>query len=95
VMALPDLSRTAEGWELQFAANHVPPGWKTPQQGAATMVLLAASPLVDGVTGRYFEDNNEAEITEPGARMSGLAAYAIDHGNADRLWDETHRLLGI
>ena len=25
-------------------------------QGAATQVLLAASPLVDGVTGRYFED---------------------------------------
>src|SRR5689334_1171590 len=34
--------------------------WKTPEQGAATSVLLAASPLVQGVTGRYFEDNNEA-----------------------------------
>jgi NAD(P)-dependent dehydrogenase (short-subunit alcohol dehydrogenase family) len=28
--------------------------WKTPEQGASTSVLLAASPLVAGVTGRYF-----------------------------------------
>ena len=34
---------------------------KTPEQGAATSVLLAASPLVEGVGGRYFEDCNEAE----------------------------------
>ncbi|MGW3988022.1 SDR family NAD(P)-dependent oxidoreductase [Streptomyces sp. NPDC004830] len=30
--------------------------WKTTEQGAATSVLLAASPLLDGVSGRYFED---------------------------------------
>ncbi len=36
------------------------PYYKTPPQGAATSVLPAASPLVDGVTGRYFEDNQEA-----------------------------------
>src|SRR5690242_3273816 len=35
---------------------------KTPQQGAATSVLLAASPLLDGVGGRYFEDCNEAAV---------------------------------
>lgn len=29
---------------------------KTPEQGAATSMLLAASPLVEGVGGRYFED---------------------------------------
>jgi NAD(P)-dependent dehydrogenase (short-subunit alcohol dehydrogenase family) len=31
---------------------------KNIEQGAATSVLLAASPLVAGVTGRYFEDCN-------------------------------------
>ena len=36
------------------------PMWKTPQQGAATSVLLAVSPLVEGATGRYFENCNEA-----------------------------------
>ena len=40
---------------------------KTPEQGAATSVLLAASPLLDGVGGRYFEDCHEA----PGARARG------------------------
>jgi hypothetical protein len=42
----------------------VPPGWKTPQQGAATSVLLAASPHVQGVTRRYFEDCNEAVVDQ-------------------------------
>ncbi|NED80695.1 SDR family NAD(P)-dependent oxidoreductase, partial [Streptomyces sp. SID11233] len=34
-----------------------PDYYKTPEQGAATTVLLAASPLLDGIGGRYFEDN--------------------------------------
>jgi len=73
---------------------NVPPGWKTPQQGAATSVLLAASPLVQGVTGRYFDDCNEAVVvTEPGDLSGGVAPYALDQNEADRLWDETARLL--
>ena len=72
----------------------VPPGWKTPQQGAATSVLLAASPHVQGVTGRYFEDCNEAVVvTWPGDGMNGVAPYALDPNDADRLWNETARLL--
>jgi hypothetical protein len=72
----------------------VPPGWKTPQQGAATSVLLAASPHIQGVTGRYFEDCNEAVVvTEQGDGSSGVAPYALDPNDADRLWDETARLL--
>jgi NAD(P)-dependent dehydrogenase (short-subunit alcohol dehydrogenase family) len=72
----------------------VPPGWKTPQQGAATSVLLAASPHVQGVSGRYFENCNEAVVvTEPGDLSGGVAPYALDQNDADRLWDETTRLL--
>jgi hypothetical protein len=72
----------------------VPPGWKTPQQGAATTVLLAASPLVEGVTGRYFEDVDEAPVQpEPAAGKNGVAPYAIDEDAAERLWWETARLL--
>lgn len=54
-------------------------------QGAATSVLLAASPLVEGVTGRYFEDCEEAEPFVPGSRR-GVAAYALDPVKAARLW---------
>ena len=59
--------------------------WKNTEQGAATSVLLAASPLVEGVTGRYFEDCNEAPPHQPGIRR-GVAAYALDPGKAARLW---------
>jgi len=55
-------------------------------QGAATSVLLAASPLVEGVTGTYFEDCRPAEPFTPGVRR-GVADYALDPENARRLWD--------
>jgi NAD(P)-dependent dehydrogenase (short-subunit alcohol dehydrogenase family) len=51
--------------------------FKTVEQGAATSVLLAASPLLDGIGGRYFEDCAEAEP----------AAHALDPDAAERLWD--------
>lgn len=61
---------------------------KTIEQGAATSVLLAASPLVEGVGGRYFDDCNEAPVVaERPDDFTGVAPYALDHGNADRLWE--------
>jgi hypothetical protein len=59
--------------------------WKTPEQGASTSVLLAASPLLDGVGRRYFEDCNEAEPNRPGSRR-GVAAYVLNPEAAARLW---------
>jgi NAD(P)-dependent dehydrogenase (short-subunit alcohol dehydrogenase family) len=59
--------------------------WKTPEQGAATSVLLAASPLLEGIGGRYFEDCNEAEPHQPGTRR-GVNGYALDPDAAARLW---------
>lgn len=62
--------------------------YKTPEQGAATSVLVATSPLLDGVGGRYFEHCNEAEVVaNPTTEMSGVAAYALDPDNALRLWE--------
>jgi NAD(P)-dependent dehydrogenase (short-subunit alcohol dehydrogenase family) len=99
---MTNLQRHLDETQLRFVGAmdeqgrrlEVPPGWKTPQQGAATSVLLAASPLVEGVTGRYFEDCNETiVITEPGGGMHGVAPYALDPNDADRLWDETAQLL--
>jgi len=66
--------------------------WKTVEQGAATSVLLAASPLLDGVTGRYFEDCQEAGPARPGIRR-GVAAYALDPEKAARLWQVSAGLL--
>ncbi|MFJ3672461.1 SDR family NAD(P)-dependent oxidoreductase [Streptomyces sp. NPDC090106] len=65
-----------------------PDYYKTPAQGAATAVLLAASPFVDGVTGRYFEDNQEAEVVDGGPEvMAGVAKWSVDPAAADRLWE--------
>lgn len=63
-------------------------------QGAATSVLLAASPLVEGVTGTYFEDCQQAEPFTPGVRR-GVADYALDPDNARRLWDLSVELTGV
>jgi NAD(P)-dependent dehydrogenase (short-subunit alcohol dehydrogenase family) len=68
------------------------PAWKTPEQGAATSVLLAASPLVEGVSGRYFEDVAEARPHQEGTR-TGVAAYALDRDSAARLWTVSEDLL--
>ncbi|MER6470915.1 SDR family NAD(P)-dependent oxidoreductase [Streptomyces collinus] len=64
---------------------------KTIAQGAATSVLLAASPLVEGVTGRYFEDCQEAGPHTPGVRR-GVAAHAVDPDSARKLWDLSMRM---
>ncbi|MFG1837327.1 SDR family NAD(P)-dependent oxidoreductase [Micromonospora sp. NPDC049175] len=68
---------------------------KTPPQGAATSVLLAASPLLDGVGGRYFEDCNESPtLTAPPEMFGkGVAAWAVDADNAAHLWDVANGLL--
>jgi NAD(P)-dependent dehydrogenase (short-subunit alcohol dehydrogenase family) len=77
-----------ESREYEEAGN--PITLKSSEQGAATSVLLATSPDLEGVGGRYFEDCNEAEVLEPGREQgaeAGVAAYALDRGNADRLWE--------
>jgi NAD(P)-dependent dehydrogenase (short-subunit alcohol dehydrogenase family) len=67
---------------------------KTPEQGAATSVLLATSPQLERVGGRYFEDCNEARVVyESGSSFSGVAPYALDADNADRLWDASLKML--
>lgn len=70
---------------MRIAAGATDSMWKTPEQGAATSILVATSPLLDGVGGRYFEDCNEAEVGKLSAR-NGVAAYALDPESAARLW---------
>jgi NAD(P)-dependent dehydrogenase (short-subunit alcohol dehydrogenase family) len=72
--------------------------WRSTEQGAATSVLLAASPLLDGIGGRYFENCNEAlphDPTTEGESMEagGVAAHALDPVAATRLWDVSVDLL--
>jgi NAD(P)-dependent dehydrogenase (short-subunit alcohol dehydrogenase family) len=69
---------------------------KTTQQGASTSVLLAVSPLLEGVGGRYFEDCHEASVLTDRTQADGrhgVAPFALDPDNAARLWTLSERLL--
>ena len=67
--------RLAEGMRL-----------KTVEQGAATSVLLAGSPELEGVGGRYYEDCRQSPVVDHN-QTPGVAPYALDPDNADRLWE--------
>ena len=56
----------------------------TPQQGAETLIYLASSPDVQGVTGQYFVRCHPATPT----------VAARDDEMARRLWEETARIAG-
>jgi NAD(P)-dependent dehydrogenase (short-subunit alcohol dehydrogenase family) len=77
---------------LRAAAGGAQLKWKTPEQGAATSVLVATSPLLDGIGGRYFEDCNEAQTGTLSAR-TGVAGYALDPGAAATLWQVSLKTL--
>jgi NAD(P)-dependent dehydrogenase (short-subunit alcohol dehydrogenase family) len=67
---------------------------KSIEQGAATSTLLAASPLVEGVTGQYFEDCQEAVAFQDGVRR-GVRDYALDPENARLLWEVSVERTGV
>jgi NAD(P)-dependent dehydrogenase (short-subunit alcohol dehydrogenase family) len=70
---------------------------KSVEQGAATSVLLATSPLLEGVGGRYFSDCAEQEVVasreDAPPPSGGVAPYALDRDNAARLWDVSMSLI--
>jgi NAD(P)-dependent dehydrogenase (short-subunit alcohol dehydrogenase family) len=87
-MGPDDLADFGETTDLEL------PPVKTVEQGAATSVLLAASPDAEGVTGRYFEDCAQAHVVdERVGHTGGVAAYALDTGNAERLWQVSRELI--
>jgi NAD(P)-dependent dehydrogenase (short-subunit alcohol dehydrogenase family) len=67
---------------------------KSVEQGAATSVLLATTPLLEGIGGRYFADCNETEtVDRRTGTLHGVALYALDPNNAERLWSLSEALL--
>lgn len=62
-------------------------GMKTPEQGAATSVWAAVSPLLSDLGGVYLEDCNVASVYTGGEDRKGVASYAVDAEHAKRLWE--------
>ncbi|WP_405160907.1 SDR family NAD(P)-dependent oxidoreductase [Nocardia sp. NBC_01499] len=83
----------ASGWPALRRRGAIPPGWRTPEQGAATSVFAAVAPELIG--GNYLEDCAVATPwTEDGNPPPGhYLPYAVDPDRADRLWSLSERLL--
>jgi NAD(P)-dependent dehydrogenase (short-subunit alcohol dehydrogenase family) len=93
-----NLSRYMSPEALDEARNSGRYKFKTTEQGAATSVLVASSPQLEGVGGRYFQDCGEAPVVDPAEWVTGgagVAAYALDAGNAERLWSVSLEMLGL
>jgi retinol dehydrogenase 14 len=61
------------------------PFMRSAEQGADTLVWLASSPEVDGVSGKYFSDRKEIEAQK----------VAYDRAARRRLWEISEELTGL
>ncbi|PRY56521.1 SDR family NAD(P)-dependent oxidoreductase [Glycomyces artemisiae] len=77
------------GW-IDADGNPVADWFKTPEQGAATQTWAAFSPQLDGKGGVYLQDCDVAEVGE-----GGVAEYAVDPDEAERLWALSAELTGV
>jgi len=74
--------RNDPGW-MRLLVTVARPFLVTPEKGARTSIHVAASPELDGVSGRYFKDRREV----------APAPFARDEGVQRRLWELSERLV--
>jgi NAD(P)-dependent dehydrogenase (short-subunit alcohol dehydrogenase family) len=79
----------ANGW-VDENGRGLDPDFKTPEQGAATQVWAATSPMLEGKGGLYCQDCDVAPLGDDGVRP-----YAVDGEAAKRLWAVSAELTGI
>ncbi|KAH7018905.1 hypothetical protein EDB80DRAFT_745969 [Ilyonectria destructans] len=79
-----------QGWaaDKELAKN-----WKSIEQGAATTVLAAVSPELEGKGGLYLEDTQVAK--PPGTGGAGYADWAYDEEGPGKLWEKSLELLKL
>ncbi|ELS58675.1 SDR family NAD(P)-dependent oxidoreductase [Streptomyces viridochromogenes] len=83
------------GWIDADGTPLNPEGFKNPRQGAATQVWAATSPRLDGLGGLYLEDCEVAEPAPADGAMRGVKDWAVDPGQAARLWALSAELTGV
>jgi len=70
--------------------------YKNLSQGAATTLWCATSPQLDGLGGLYCENCDVARVVGEGETVDGgVRPWAIDPGQAERLWSLSERLTGV
>ena len=79
-IATTNLSRYLEPAELERIKASGLYRYKTPEQGAATSVLVATSPQLEGIGGRYFQDCNEGPVVDAStAETTGAQVFQHTH----------------
>ncbi|PQA85474.1 oxidoreductase [Hyphococcus luteus] len=67
---------------------------KTPDQGAASLLWAATSPLLDDRGGEYCEDCDIAAMSTPEEpRWRNVAEWAVDDAGAERLWELSEAMI--
>jgi len=68
--------------------------FKSVEAGAATQVFAATAPELEGRGGLYLEDCRVAAVNDAADALDGVKSYALDAGNAERLWEVSEKLVG-
>jgi NAD(P)-dependent dehydrogenase (short-subunit alcohol dehydrogenase family) len=94
---MTELGRNMSQQDIEFAQQRgsipAPDDWKTVEGGAATSVWAATEPLLAGRAPLYLEDCRVAPLLETPNYAHGVMKYALDPGNAERLWSATEQLI--
>lgn len=78
------------------APRPLPRSYKTIEQGAATSVWCATSPLLTNMGGVYCEDCDIARaVAADHVPLDGVLPWAIDPQLADRLWKFSEQCLAV
>lgn len=83
----------AMGWYDEEGNVHE--AFKSTEEGAATTVWAATSPLLEGYGGVYCEDCDIAAPFDEAKPNAGVHAHVLDQGLAARLWNKSEELTGV
>jgi NAD(P)-dependent dehydrogenase (short-subunit alcohol dehydrogenase family) len=73
-------------WKLIFSVlRFIPGAMITPEQGAATTILLASGDAARGISGAYWSNQ----------KIAKAATAALDKDVQERLWTESARIAGL
>jgi NAD(P)-dependent dehydrogenase (short-subunit alcohol dehydrogenase family) len=68
--------------------------FKSVEAGAATSVLAATAPELEGRGGLYLEDCQVAAVNDAPDAGAGVKSWALDPASAERLWHVSEAMVG-
>lgn len=91
----PGIIETELQRHVTWDASRLP--LKTAAQGAATSVLLASAPELAEGRPTFWQDCTPAPLVDarPRSHSGGVAPYALDPGNAARLWETAEQMIAV